>query len=130
MIYYISKAKKNPFNKTVFYYAQMTNVVPENLDTITKRITSTCTVTEHDVKAVLSALQEQVTNALMDGKSVRLGALGSFRPTLSSTPEATADEVGIGNIKSVHVRYTPSARLRTFFALKENLRFAKAETVE
>ncbi|MDY4030279.1 MAG: DNA-binding protein, partial [Alloprevotella sp.] len=71
----------------------------------------TCTVTEHDVKAVLSALQEQVIYSLSDGHSVRLGDLGSFRPTLSVYTFDTPEEVTAAGIKHVRTRFTPGTRL-------------------
>ena len=50
------------------------------LDQIVELIEKRSTVTSADVKAVLDALQFEVRNALVDGKSVRLGDLGSLPP--------------------------------------------------
>ena len=61
---------------------------------------------------MLDALQFEVRNALVDGKSVRLGDLGSFRPTLSSRSALSADAFLPANIKGVRVRYVPSAALK------------------
>ncbi len=49
-----------------------------NLEQVATNISRECTVTVHDVKAVLSSLQEQIILALQDGKSVRFGDLGSL----------------------------------------------------
>lgn len=113
-IIYTTKAKKNPRTGNVKYYAQLAPITsPLTLDDITERIAAECTVTEHDVKAVISALQEQVLLALRNGQSIRLGDLGSFRPTLTSRPSDTAEEVTSDNIKSIRVHFTKSARLAT-----------------
>jgi len=111
-ITYIAKAKKSPRTGTVKYYAQIAPITaPLTLDDVTERIAAECTVTEHDVKAVISALQEQVLLALRAGQSVRLGDLGSFRPTLTSTAADTAEAVTADNITAVRVHFTKSARL-------------------
>lgn len=116
MITYIVTPKKNPKTEVIKYYAQIAPIRPLRLDDIAEKISNQCTVTEHDVKAVLSALQEQVLMALREGNSVRLGDLGSFRPTISSDPSDAAADVTADNIKTVRVRYTMSARLRSSLA--------------
>lgn len=133
MIPYIIKAKKNPQNKDVKYYAQIAPVKYVRLDNITERISEKCTVTEHDVKAVLSALQMCVVKYITDGRTVRLGDLGSFRATLKGKPCETKEEVKASKIERVRVRYTMSARLSQVFGNKEMLQFEKvgeAETAE
>ena len=82
-----------------------------NLNDIANRISKTCTVTEHDVKPVLSALQEQIAYSLSDGHSVRLGDLGSFRPTLCSKSYATPEEVSASSVKHVRTHFKPGSRL-------------------
>lgn len=84
-----------------------------NLDDIAEKISLTCTVTEHDIKAVLSALQEQIVFALRNGNSVRLGDLGSFRLTMQGNPSETREEVSAEKIKRIRVRFTSGSRLRT-----------------
>lgn len=120
-MYYVVKAKKSPKDQSVSYYAQAAKTRSLNLADVAERITQNCTVTEHDVKAVLSALQEQIILALREGFSVRLGDLGSFRPTICSLPSATAEEVTAKNVKSVRVRFTQGSRLRAGMALTNSL---------
>lgn len=112
MITYVIKAKKNPITKTVKYYPQVAPVTPLVLDDVVDKISGQCTVTEHDIKAVLSALQEQIIVALREGNSVRLGDLGSFRLTINGTGADTREAVTADDIKRLRVRYTMSARLR------------------
>ncbi len=111
MIQYIVANHKNISDGSVKYFAQIAPVTPVNLTDIASRISKTCTVTEHDVKAVLSALQEQIIFCLSDGHSVRLGDLGSFRPTLCSFSYATPEEVSASSVKFVRTRFTPGTRL-------------------
>ncbi len=116
MIKYVVKSLKNVVTGSTKYYAQVAPVSPLTLDDITEKISGECTVTEHDVKAVLSALQEQVIAALRDGNSVRLGDLGSFRLTLSSSGEENRNDVSADNITALRVRFTMSARMRSTLA--------------
>ena len=106
MIPFIAKAKKNPITKEVKYYAQVAPVDHVELLSITSSISEKCTVTEHDVKAVLSALQMSIAKHITDGSSVRFGDLGSFRLTIKGTPADTKEKAGIANIERLRVAYT------------------------
>ena len=65
-----------------------------------------------DIKGVLDALQEVVLEAMADGYSVRLGDLGSFRPTISALKSREKQEdVSADDIKAVRVRFTPAPAL-------------------
>ena len=112
MLTYKVVERQNALTKQLQYYAQVSPVTPVTLDQIVELIEKRSTVTSADVKAVHDALQVEVRNALVDGKSVRLGDLGSFRPTLSSRSALSADAFLPANIKGVRVRYVPSAALK------------------
>lgn len=113
MLTYKVVERQNALTKQLQYYAQVSPVTPVTLDQIVELIEKRSTVTSADVKAVLDALQFEVRNALVDGKSVRLGDLGSFRPTLSSRSALSADAFLPANIKGVRVRYVPLAALKS-----------------
>ena len=113
MIKYIAQTRKNPVTKSVAWYPQAAHVEALSLEDITERISLTCTVTEHDIKAVLSALQEQIVFALRNGNSVRLGDLGSFRLTMQGSPCETREEVSAEKIRRLRVRFTSGSRLRS-----------------
>ena len=105
--------RQNPLTKTLQYYAQVMPVEPLTLEDIAEGIEKTSTVSSADIKAVLDALQFEVIRALRAGNSVRLGDLGSFRPTLASRSALSAEAFTIANLKGVRVRFTPSARMET-----------------
>ena len=117
MIHYYPQKRRNPQDVTPTYYPQIAPVRPMNLEDISEAITEVCTVTRHDIKAVLSALQEQVIKAMQNGQSIRLGDLGSFRPTLSSNGVPTADEVSSQLIRSVNCRFTPGTMMHSRLAI-------------
>ena len=105
--------RQNPLTKTLQYYAQVMPVEPLTLEDIAEGIEKTSTVSSADIKAVLDALQFEVIRALRAGNSVRLGDLGSFRPTLASRSALSADAFTIANLKGVRVRFTPSSRMES-----------------
>lgn len=103
--------RQNAITKQVQYYAQTAPVEPMTLDDIVEGIEKTSTVSSADIKAVLDALQFEVIRALKQGQSVRLGDLGSFRPTITSTATLTAEAFTPANIKGVRVQFRPSGRM-------------------
>ena len=102
---------KNPIDKSEAFHARLVPVTPIGLDEICQNISHQSTMTAHDVKAVLSSLEEQVFCILRNGGSVRMGDLGSFHPTLTSTGTSDASLFTTSHIKSVMVRFTPSSRM-------------------
>ena len=126
MISYIIKSKKNPIDNSVKYYAQAAPTSPLNFSTIAKNISDRCTVTEPDVLAVLNALQTEIIKAMQNGQSVRLGQIGSFRPTLSSKGLANKDDVSGDLIKAVRARFTAGSQLRAALQLTNaDVKFVK-----
>ena len=119
MIKYVIQPKRNMRNNTVKYYAQIAPINATDLSEVASQIEAQSTVSSADVKGVLDQLQTVVQEQLRAGRSVRLGDLGSFRPTLSSFRSDTEAGVSARNIKKVNVIYTPSGSLRR--ALKSGL---------
>ena len=105
--------QQNALTKQMQYTARIVPVEPLGLDDIVDGIEKTSTVSSADIKAVLDALQFEVIRALKAGNSVRLGDLGSFRPTLSCRAALSAEAFTSANLKGVRVRFTPSARMET-----------------
>ena len=105
--------QQNALTKTLQYFARVEPVEPLDLDDIAEGIEKTSTVSSADIKAVLDALQFEVIRALRAGNSVRLGDLGSFRPTLSSRAALSREAFTAANIKGVRVKFTPSARMES-----------------
>ena len=131
MLKYLIRGKKNPQTKKVKYYAQLAPVTPIGMAQIAARIEKRCTVSTPDVKAVLNALQTEVIYLLQLGHSVRLGDLGSFRPTISSTGVETVAEAhkkGAELIRKVNVRFTKGGEIREAFRLA-NVSFAAQRDV-
>lgn len=105
--------QQNALTKQMQYTARIVPVEPLGLDDIVDGIEKTSTVSSADIKAVLDALQFEVIRALKAGNSVRLGDLGSFRPTLASRSALSAEAFTAANLKGVRVRFTPSSRMES-----------------
>lgn len=118
MIQFIARKKRNPQNNETKYYAQMAPVTPLTLNGVAEQIERQCTVSMPDIKAVLNAMEYVVVSALKNGQSVRLGDLGSFRPTLTSSPADAASDVKAGLVKRVRCRYTQSGSMTRALDLK------------
>ena len=117
MLKYQVICRKNPVNSDVKFYAQIASPEPIGIDKLSEMIAQNCTLTRHDIVACLSAFQEQLINALQEGKSVRLADLGSFRMTMHSIGTVTEDAFTSGNIHRLSIRFVPATKLRKSLAV-------------
>ncbi|MBR1594439.1 MAG: HU family DNA-binding protein [Alloprevotella sp.] len=92
MFRYIIRAIKSPKDKSVKYYAQAAKQDPVDLEKLADRIEKRSTVSTADVKAVLSALEYEIMQCLVEGQTVRLGDVGTFYTSLKSRGVATQRE--------------------------------------
>lgn len=112
MLKYVKRVMKNPITKQIKYYPMIAACTPITLKDVVALIEKTSTVSSADIKATIDSLEFVVIQALKDGKSVRLGDLGSFRPTITGVGVTNAKDVNANLIKDVRVRFTPSSRMR------------------
>lgn len=112
MLKYSLIPRKNPITKESLFYANLEPVTPVGLNQLAQEISGSCTLTVHDIKAVISALEESIFRALRNGQSTRLGDLGSFHPTLSSSGAVTKEDFSKANLRGVKVRFVPSTKMR------------------
>ena len=104
------------------YYASIVNQDIQGIDKITEEVEKASTVNGADIRAVLYGAVEAINGFLEDGDIVRLGDLGSFRLSLSSTGEAKPEDVTVSSINGARIIFTPGAMLKTLLA---NLKFEK-----
>ncbi len=132
MIKYKIQAKANPTNREeVKYYLQIAPTSVVTVESVIKRISNSTTVTSSDVRAVIDALEYEIIESLRHGDSIRLGHIGSFRPTIASEGTETVKEAktrGANLIKKVNVIYTKSAEIENAMRIY-NLEFAMAKDV-
>lgn len=134
MIHYKVQEKKSPRTGTSKYYVQIAPTVPVTRSAIISQIEKVTSLSSSDVKACLDALEYCITEAMKEGKSVRLGDLGSFRPTISSFGTSERDKANSNLIRGVRVRFTMSGQMgldlqpeRLEFALHKNVKVVPEE---
>jgi predicted histone-like DNA-binding protein len=104
------------------YYAKPVIQGERNLEHLTTDIEKISTVSGADIRGVLYATVDVVTDDLANGMIVRIGDLGSLRMSFSSEGFATADEVNGKAVKNTKIIFTPGPKLK---AMQKTLKFEK-----
>lgn len=135
MIQYKISSVKSPKTGLKVYFPSIVQSGALSLNDVTSRIAKRSTMHAADIKAVLSALEQTVGDALASGHSVRLGDLGSFRITCTTTHgEDDPQLVTIKQVKKLRIRFTPSAAMQQKLgcadARTRSMTFSKAATPE
>lgn len=95
-----------PEQQKVFAVAQYAEVM--DLSKFAKHIsTHGCVYGHADINAVLNIAVDHIREELLEGKKIRLGALGDFYITLSSNGVADASTFTAQNITDVKVQWEP-----------------------
>lgn len=117
--------RKNPQDKAAAakYYAQVVLAPEMTQKQIVEQIADRCTLTGSDIKAVLDALMTVIKRNLANGSPVRLGDLGSFRPSVSGKGTEEASKCGASSVKKARVIYVPSTEIKEAVSMYA---FAKA----
>lgn len=128
MLQYKVIPRKNPLTKTDKFYPTLVSPMPVAIDRIAAEIEKISSLSRGDIKSVLDNLQHVVINHLQDGKSVRLGTLGTFRVSLRASGSDHKEEVSAANVKRIYPIFTPSTEMKD--ALKpEKVGLQKASPV-
>lgn len=109
-IIFKSIKRRNPQNEDEEkYYAQTVMKGYYDLETIAEQISDVCTVTVHDVRGILSSLQQHIGEKLSMNQSVRLGQLGSFHVRTNCASVEDRSELSTDLVKCVKVHFVPSS---------------------
>ncbi len=92
------------------YYATVRSSGRADTIAIATRIKSMSTVSSVDTAAVLEAFLHVIPAELAEGNIVELGDFGTFRVSVSSAGEKTAESVTADDITGVRVIFTPGKR--------------------
>ncbi len=117
MLKYSLIERTNPFTEGVCYYASLNPPTPITLESFAANICGNCNITTLQLYNVIYHLENEIIKALQNGNSVRLGDLGSFHITLSSTGTDTPDKFSKENLRGLKVRYVPTSKMRKEFDL-------------
>ena len=104
------------------YYATSVFTGEKNLEQLTKGIEKISTVSGADIRAVLYAMVDVITEELSDSQIVRLGELGSLRLNVSSDGKDTSKDVSATAIRSTKLVFTPGKKLKE---MQQTLKFEK-----
>lgn len=108
------------------YYATPVYTGETNLRKLGSELSARSTVTKADAIAVLTGLVDLIAEKLKNGDIVRLGDLGSFRISINSNGEESAEQVSSKSIKRSRVNFRPAKELQ--YALSD-LSFEKVKDI-
>ena len=103
----IERGNPSDVTKPKKFYAQAVSDGETSLKELAKRAAQISTVSYTDTLAVITSLMEVIPDVLADGKTVRLGELGSLYISNKSEGSETAEKVNPSNIKSAKVDFRP-----------------------
>jgi predicted histone-like DNA-binding protein len=115
--------KPNPQTKEKKWYASPKLTGSRDLKNFSKDLSEVSSLSAGDVQNVIVNLIDQLPKWLMEGNSVKLDGFGTFRLSLSSTGEATKDEVTAASIKDIYILFEPDTEI------KERVRKTKVHPV-
>jgi len=78
-----------------------------SFEKLCNRVSQICGIHRATVNLVISGLVDMMSDDIDDGKSVRLGEFGMFRPTIRTKSASSAKEVTAGNIIGKRIIFTP-----------------------
>ena len=106
-------SRKNPITKDVAYYANIVSQQPLERADLLDRIEKRSTLSSADIKGALDAIEYEIKQALLEGRTIRLGDLGSFHLTVTTKGVEKANQwQPAQHILGTKVRFIPSASLR------------------
>lgn len=115
MAYKFKKTKKtitvgkNPGEKYVLAMASDGKV---DTDMLCKYIERNSSISEQDIKILMRALADVISENIELGRGVNLEDLGTFLPNIHSTGSDTVEEVSANNIEKVVINFRPATRFR------------------
>jgi predicted histone-like DNA-binding protein len=83
---------------------------------VAKLLSEETTLNPHEAEMAISQLFKVVVRLLLDGYTVQLGPLGTFRLTAHSSGAATETEVTAALIRKLTVRFAESAEMKEAIA--------------
>ena len=117
MLKYSLLERRNPITKKIAYYANLAPVNPLTLEAFSSNICNASRVSPLQLLNVIECLEKEITQALLNGHSVRLGDLGSFHLTISSDGANTVEEFSTEHLNGLRVQFIPCSKMRKRFDL-------------
>jgi predicted histone-like DNA-binding protein len=104
----------NPSNPTApkLWYPILKSIGLVKEKQVVQLVADETTLNPKEAEMSLFQFFKVIIRLLLDGHTVQLGELGSFRVTAHCEGSETEAEVNASKIKSVHIHFTPSESLR------------------
>ena len=106
------------------WYPQLTGSQKIDLNEVAGILSKQTTASKGDVYLVVTALTDLIPELLMDGNTVHLGKLGSFRLWAKATPAEDPEKTSYRNIKELRVAFIPAKEIKKKL---KNARFRKVK---
>lgn len=104
--------RQNPQTKEKKWYASTKLTGTHNLQDLSKEITQVSSLSAGDVYNVIVNLCDVLPKLLMDGNSVKMDGLGSFRLSFSSEGSANKADVTASSIKDIYILFEPDNAIK------------------
>ncbi len=107
--------KSNPQDRVAAkkWYASPVKQGTKTLSSISKDISGRSSLTSGDVSNVIENLIEQLPKYLLEGNSVKLGNLGTFRISFGSEGVEKKEDFTTDKIRGVKILFTPSSIVKS-----------------
>lgn len=115
MTLFFNKVQRfNPSNPTApkLWYPLIKSIGKMTEKQVAKEISEETTLNPKEAEMAIYQFQKVLVKALLDGKTVKLGELGTFQVTISCKGVESEAEVSSANIKKINLRFTPSIELK------------------
>jgi predicted histone-like DNA-binding protein len=107
-----SVERPNPQTKEKKWYASPKLTGKRDLKNLSKDLSEVSSLSAGDVQNVIINLIDQLPKWLMEGNSVKLDGLGTFRLSFSSTGATAKEEVTAASIKDIYVLFEPDEEIK------------------
>lgn len=124
MILYKATLRKNFSTGDKLFYPTTACTQCTEYDDLLNDIQRACSLTMPDVKAIVKSFEENITDALAQGRTVTIPELGTFSISFRTETVEAPEQVCADLIKSAHARFKPSPELKHQIR-KDNVHFER-----
>lgn len=93
-------------------FPKITGGMKMNLRDVSKILAERSTLSEGDVYAVVVGLVDLIPEMLMNGYTIKLDGLGSFRLHAKVATEDNPEDVNVRNIKGLRISFRPDNEMK------------------
>lgn len=118
-------SRKNPITKEYAFHAQKDSFGAQSIDTNTlyAAMATNAHIPLAQIPAAFHAIVKSIENFCLNGHSVTIPDLGSFRLTIHSASAATEEDFTKENIRGLRMRFVPASKLR--YEMNANISFVR-----